>query len=93
MAEWLKAHAWKACRGETPSRVRIPVSPPGLVGWPLCPACHFQYDVTTGENHYPKNVYPEDYPRLQEQLQPLKTHPVQVTDGDVWVDLDGAGAS
>src|SRR5262249_14540980 len=28
MAEWLKAHAWKACRGETPSRVRIPVSPP-----------------------------------------------------------------
>ncbi len=28
MAEWLKAHAWKACMGETPSRVRIPVSPP-----------------------------------------------------------------
>src|SRR4026208_1138841 len=29
MAEWLKAHAWKACIGETLSRVRIPVSPPG----------------------------------------------------------------
>src|SRR5215831_3499352 len=28
MAEWLKAHAWKACIGETLSRVRIPVSPP-----------------------------------------------------------------
>jgi hypothetical protein len=28
MAEWLKAHAWKACLGETLTRVRIPVSPP-----------------------------------------------------------------
>ena len=31
MAEWLKAHAWKACIGETLSRVRIPVSPPFLL--------------------------------------------------------------
>jgi hypothetical protein len=30
MAEWLKAHAWKACIGETLSRVRIPVSPPDI---------------------------------------------------------------
>ena len=28
MAEWLKAHAWKACKGATLSRVRIPPSPP-----------------------------------------------------------------
>ena len=28
MAEWLKAHAWKACRRATVSRVRIPLSPP-----------------------------------------------------------------
>ena len=28
MAEWSKAHAWNACRRETVSRVRIPVSPP-----------------------------------------------------------------
>src|SRR6056297_2364401 len=28
VAEWSKAHAWKACRRETVSRVRIPVSPP-----------------------------------------------------------------
>jgi hypothetical protein len=28
MAEWLKAHAWKACIGETLSWVRIPLSPP-----------------------------------------------------------------
>lgn len=28
MAEWLKAHAWNACIGESLSRVRIPLSPP-----------------------------------------------------------------
>ena len=28
VAEWLKAHAWNACRRETVSRVRIPPSPP-----------------------------------------------------------------
>ena len=28
MAEWFKAHAWKACVGETLPRVRIPLSPP-----------------------------------------------------------------
>ncbi len=28
MAEWLKAHAWKACKQVTVSGVRIPLSPP-----------------------------------------------------------------
>ena len=28
MAERFKAHAWKACLGETLSWVRIPLSPP-----------------------------------------------------------------
>jgi hypothetical protein len=28
MAEWFKAHAWRACIGETLSWVRIPLSPP-----------------------------------------------------------------
>ena len=28
VAEWLKAHAWKVCIGETLSRVRIPLPPP-----------------------------------------------------------------
>jgi hypothetical protein len=30
MAEWLKAHAWKACVRETVPWVRIPLSPPYL---------------------------------------------------------------
>ena len=28
VAEWLKAHAWKACKGAIFSWVRIPFSPP-----------------------------------------------------------------
>jgi hypothetical protein len=31
MAEWLKAHAWKACVRETVPWVRIPLSPPYIV--------------------------------------------------------------
>src|SRR5690606_27924045 len=31
MAEWLKAHAWNACRRATVSWVRIPLSPPSFV--------------------------------------------------------------
>src|SRR4029079_4704405 len=31
MAEWLKAHAWKACLGETLTWVRIPLSPPSFI--------------------------------------------------------------
>ena len=31
VAEWLKAHAWKACKHLFVSRVRIPLSPPPLV--------------------------------------------------------------
>ena len=30
MAERFKAHAWKACKGETLSWVRIPFSPPKI---------------------------------------------------------------
>src|SRR5262245_64026536 len=30
MAEWLKAHAWKACIRETVSWVRIPLPPPAI---------------------------------------------------------------
>src|SRR5438132_10949493 len=36
VAEWLKAHAWKACIRETVSWVRIPLPPlPGERNWKL----------------------------------------------------------
>jgi 3-phenylpropionate/trans-cinnamate dioxygenase ferredoxin component len=53
-----------------------------------CPWHHFQYDVRTGENFFPKNVYPSGYQRLQAHLHPLKTYDVEVRDGEVWVDLN-----
>ena len=36
MAEWLKAHAWNACRLVRVSWVRIPLSPPALNSLILC---------------------------------------------------------
>ena len=53
-----------------------------------CPYHHFQFDVRSGENYYPKNVYPSDMPRLQSQLQPLRTFAVEVRDGEIWVNLE-----
>jgi nitrite reductase/ring-hydroxylating ferredoxin subunit len=55
--------------------------------WLDCPWHHFQYDVRTGENYFPKNVFPKDHPRAQAQLGSLKTYAVRVEDGDIWVDL------
>src|SRR6476619_8671554 len=40
MAEWLKAHAWKACLGETLTWVRIPLSPPVLIAFIDLSAIH-----------------------------------------------------
>src|SRR5262245_21945770 len=38
MAEWLKAHAWKACIRESVSWVRIPLSPPAFFAYAPAPA-------------------------------------------------------
>lgn len=53
-----------------------------------CPWHHFQYDVRTGENYFPKNVYPEDLPSLQQQLEPLKTYRVELRGTEIWVQLE-----
>jgi nitrite reductase/ring-hydroxylating ferredoxin subunit len=53
-----------------------------------CPWHHFEYDVRTGENHFPANVYPEDMPRLRVQLRPVKTYPVELRGTEVWVDVE-----
>jgi 3-phenylpropionate/trans-cinnamate dioxygenase ferredoxin subunit len=53
-----------------------------------CPWHHFQYDIRTGENHFPKNVYPADYPELQKQLRPLPTYRVELRGSEIWVDLE-----
>jgi hypothetical protein len=39
VAEWLKAHAWKVCKRETVSGVRIPLSPPVSLHTPSLSEC------------------------------------------------------
>ena len=52
-----------------------------------CPWHHFQYDIRTGENYFPKNVYPKDLPGPQKQLEPLQTYAVELRESEIWVDL------
>ena len=57
-----------------------------------CPWHHFRYDLSTGANRYPGNVYPADDPRLEEQLHPVRTYPIQVREGEIFVGLaEGTG--
>jgi 3-phenylpropionate/trans-cinnamate dioxygenase ferredoxin component len=53
-----------------------------------CPWHHFQYDIRTGENYFPRNVYPEDVPELEKQLRPLPVYPLEVRGNEIWVQLD-----
>ena len=46
VAEWLKAHAWKACNGLSRSRVRIPPSPPYSQSKALVPRGLFLLSLT-----------------------------------------------
>ncbi len=55
-----------------------------------CPWHHFLFDLQTGANVYPANVYPEDLPQLRAQLRPLKLFPVRVQDGRVLVKMEDA---
>jgi 3-phenylpropionate/trans-cinnamate dioxygenase ferredoxin component len=53
-----------------------------------CPWHHFQYDIRTGENLYPRRVYPlESLPYLREQILPLQTYPVRILDQAIQVEI------
>jgi nitrite reductase/ring-hydroxylating ferredoxin subunit len=52
-----------------------------------CPWHFFLFDLTTGANAYPANVYPEDMPVLKAQLAPLEVFPVRVEDGRILVQV------
>jgi 3-phenylpropionate/trans-cinnamate dioxygenase ferredoxin component len=49
-----------------------------------CPWHRYQYDVRTGENCYPRNVYPCDLPV---PVQPITTHRVELRGSEIWVEL------
>jgi 3-phenylpropionate/trans-cinnamate dioxygenase ferredoxin subunit len=47
-----------------------------------CPRHHYLYDLRTGANRYPRNVFPAD---LADQLKPLPLYPVKEEEGWIWV--------
>jgi nitrite reductase/ring-hydroxylating ferredoxin subunit len=49
-----------------------------------CPRHHYLYDLLTGENRYPRNVFPAD---LAAGLASLRLYPVKEEDGWIWVDV------
>jgi len=52
-----------------------------------CPWHHFQFDCRSGANCFPTNAYPVDLQDFRRQLISLRSYPVEMRDGDVWVDL------
>jgi nitrite reductase/ring-hydroxylating ferredoxin subunit len=47
-----------------------------------CPLHHYLYDLRSGENRYPRNVFPAD---LAARLAPLPLYPVKEEAGWIWV--------
>ncbi|MCI0705379.1 MAG: Rieske (2Fe-2S) protein [Planctomycetia bacterium] len=47
-----------------------------------CPLHHYLYDLRTGINRYPRDVFPAD---LAENVAPLPLYPVREEDGWIWV--------
>ncbi|MGH9649851.1 MAG: Rieske (2Fe-2S) protein, partial [Terriglobales bacterium] len=50
-----------------------------------CPWHRFRYNPRTGKNVYPANVYPDDMPRLMEEIKPVQTFRVKREGKDVLV--------
>lgn len=47
-----------------------------------CPLHHYLYDLRTGENRYPRNVFPAD---VAARLKPLPLYPVKEEGGWIWI--------
>jgi nitrite reductase/ring-hydroxylating ferredoxin subunit len=50
-----------------------------------CPWHRYQYDIRTGENCYPRNVYRGELP---EPAQPIATYRVELRGSDIWVEIE-----
>jgi len=47
-----------------------------------CPLHHYLYDLRTGINRYPRDVFPAD---LAAQVKSLPLYPVKEEDGWIWI--------
>jgi nitrite reductase/ring-hydroxylating ferredoxin subunit len=54
-----------------------------------CPWHRFRFDPATGANVYPANVYPDDLPQLQAELNPARSFPLEIRGEDLFVGLPG----
>ncbi len=52
-----------------------------------CPWHHYLYEIRSGENVYPRRVYPADMPELQAALAPLRRFPVRQEGTDILVEI------
>lgn len=52
-----------------------------------CPWHHYQYDLETGENRVPKDIYPR---ALAERIEPIATFRVELRGSEIWVDLEAS---
>jgi len=52
-----------------------------------CPLHHYLYDLRTGENLYPRNVFPAE---KAAHLRPLPLYPVKEENGWIWVGVQEA---
>jgi vanillate O-demethylase monooxygenase subunit len=50
-----------------------------------CPHHHYTYDAYTGENRYPKRIFPRERARL---VKPIRTFPTREDQGWVWVGVE-----
>jgi 3-phenylpropionate/trans-cinnamate dioxygenase ferredoxin component len=53
-----------------------------------CPLHHYVYDLRTGVNRYPRDVFPAE---LAAQVDPLPLYPVKEENGWIWVAPREAG--
>jgi nitrite reductase (NADH) small subunit len=56
-----------------------------------CPWHHHRYDLATGRNIYPANVYPPDLPQLQPHVKPARVFSVRIEKGRVFVRVGEPG--
>jgi 3-phenylpropionate/trans-cinnamate dioxygenase ferredoxin subunit len=52
--------------------------------WVDCPWHHYLFEISTGENFYPKSVYPDD---LKDSIPPLRVFPVREVNGQLEIEI------
>lgn len=50
-----------------------------------CPLHHYLYDLRSGCNRYPRNVFPAD---KAAELAPLRMYPTHEQEGSIWVKIE-----